>query len=95
MRAEGLPSSGFPEGSGQMGNVPPNRLENLPDNTPLFLGPQGRPVREKPGGSPCQSVPGEKHPILRPMCLNNVRQPWRTQMSCFKAEAEASRAKAS
>lgn len=75
MKTDGRCSSGFPEGSRQMGNFPPNWLENLPDNTLLFLGPQGRPVKENAGGSPCQAVPGEQGPILRLMCLNNVRLP--------------------
>lgn len=51
IRTEGLCRSGFPEGSRQMGNFPPEQAgKTLPDNTLLFLGPQGRQMMKEPGG---------------------------------------------
>ena len=96
MRTEGLCSSGFPEGPTQMGNFPPAQAgKTLPDNTPLFLGTQGKQMTENAGGLLCQALPGEKGSIPRLMCLNTVKQPLRIQISCSKAKEEANQAKVS
>lgn len=69
-----------PRGLHTDGKLPPRQGgKTLPDNTPLFLGTQGRQTTKKAGRSLCQVLPGEKGPIprLTLMQLNNVRQPLR------------------
>lgn len=87
-----------PRGLHTDGKLPSKQAgKTLPDNTPLFLGTQGRQTTEKAGGSLCQMVPGEKGPIPRLMLmqLNNVRQPQRIRISCSKVKAEANQARVS
>lgn len=86
-----------PRGLHTDGKLPPKQAgKTLPDNTPLFLGTQGRQTTKKAGRSLCQVLPGEKGPIPRLMLmqLNNVRLPLRIRISCFKAKAEANQARA-